>query len=145
MSDSFDKSLETTVLDVKGLMLLAGQDTEKLDRIKSAFAESKDQNIMEFRRLMKDEKNSKEQFYVSIGEFFLSAFLIIVSVFTMIPSLFIFIKPALVRNYMSTAVVEFTGHSPEGYAIFIFMFGFSLLVMFIALHTLRLAGENLKR
>ncbi len=145
MSDSFDKSLESTLLDVKGLMLLAGQDIEKLDRIKSAFEESKDQNIMEFRNLMKDEKKSKEQFYVSIGEFFLSAFLVIVSIFTMIPSLFIFIKPALVRNYMSTAVVEFTGRSPEGYAIFIFMFGFSLLVMFIALHTLRLAGENLKK
>ncbi|MGC8609313.1 MAG: hypothetical protein ACP5UV_05540 [Thermoplasmata archaeon] len=145
MSDSFDKSLENTLLDIKALMLLAGQDSDNLRVIKSTITGSNDQNIMEFRKLMESDRNSKELLYVSIGEFFLSAFLIVVSIFTMIPSFFIFVDPSAVRDYFSTASIEFMNNNPEGYAVFIFMFGFSLIMMFIALHTLRLAGENMQK
>ncbi|BAB59944.1 TVG0802745 [Thermoplasma volcanium GSS1] len=143
MADTLEKAIDDTILQIKAMMLIAGNDKTSINRIRRTFQTSKDQNLMEFRQIVGQQENHNDLIYAAIGEFFLSAFMILLSVIMMVPSLFSFVNTQLSYNYLRSFALNVVKFNTAGYIEIIATLAIAFTILFLALHTIRLAAEKI--
>ncbi|WP_297214777.1 hypothetical protein [Thermoplasma sp.] len=145
MADTLDKAIDDTILQIKALMLIAGNDRAAQIRIRDRIYQSRDQSVMEFRQIVGQEKPGREYLYTAIGDFIISSFLILLSAMMMTPALATFVNANLVSRYLDSVAVNVVALNTVGYAEVIGMLFLSFFMLFLGLHTIRLGAENTSR
>ncbi|MCY0852398.1 hypothetical protein [Thermoplasma acidophilum] len=145
MADTLDKAIDDTILQIKALMLIAGNDRSSQARIRKRLSESRDQSVMEFRQIVGQETPGREYLYAAIGEFIISSFLILLSAIIMTPALASFVNADLVSRYLDGIAVNIVALNAIGYAEVIGMLLLAFFILFLGLHTIRLGAEKTAR
>lgn len=144
--DPVDNSINSIVLDIKALMLLA-TDSQSLDsKITKNFTESHDDSVREFVRKLAPTQREKPLPHVvtAIGELVLTAFLLLLGLSIVAPVLVGGTGPAYLIHYFGSAEAATAGNPAGDGLVIALNLLLSVLLLFSAVYSLRRAASNLR-
>jgi hypothetical protein len=141
-----DELIEKLLLDIKGVVLLQGSDSELRERIQGRVAGSRDDSVQRFVAALQLGKRSGtgRLVVVALGELIVASLLVIAGAVVILPTVAGISTPSALIRYFTQQVYGGLGGSPlSGYVSLIeFVMGAFLLIS--AFYALRLAALNLK-
>ncbi len=144
--DSVDSSLNTIVLDIKALMLLATDRKNLNSKIITTLVESHDESVQEFVKQLTPEKKEKmlPLLVTAIGELILTAFLLLLGLSIVTPVLVGGTGPEYLIHYFGTTEASIAGNPTGASLVMILNLLLSILLLFSALYSLGRVAKILK-
>ena len=141
--DLFDSLL----LDIKGVSLLYGADTELRDRLEEKFAESNDESVQRFVKALQMERPTETRgtLALALGELLTAAILTVAGAVVLVPTVIgVNTLSSLVR-YFAEKTSGTVGTSPLSPYLSFMEFAVGVVLLLSAFFSLREAALNLKK
>jgi hypothetical protein len=141
-----DDLIEKLLLDMKGVALLQGSDSELRERIQAKVAGSRDFNVQRFVVALQSGRRpgTGRLLVVALGELIVASLLVIAGAVVILPTVVGISTPSALIQYFTQEVYGGLGASPLSEYISLIEFVMGAFLMISAFYALRQAALDLK-